>query len=49
MRAYEARARNELATALTARGTADDPTRASTERQLAVEIAHAIGLVLPAR
>jgi tetratricopeptide (TPR) repeat protein len=49
MRAYEARARNELATALTARGTADDPIRASTERQLAVEIARAIGLVLPAR
>ncbi len=49
MRAYEARARNELAAALTARGTADDLTRSTAERQLAVEIAGAIGLVLPAR
>jgi Metallo-beta-lactamase superfamily len=49
MRAYEARARNELAAAFTARGTADDVTRATSERARAAEIADAIGLVLPAR
>jgi hypothetical protein len=49
MRAYEARARNELAAALAARGTADDQRRATTERQRADEFADAIGLVLPAR
>ena len=35
--------------ALTTRGTADDSTRATTERHCAGEIADAIGLVLPAR
>jgi hypothetical protein len=49
MRAYEARARNELATALAARGAGDDPTRAAAERQRAGEVADAIGLVLAAR
>ena len=49
MRAYEARARNELAAALTARGAADDPSRGTAERQRAAELAAAIGLVLPAR
>jgi DNA-binding SARP family transcriptional activator len=49
MRAYEARARNELAAALTARGTADDQSWATTERRRAGELAATIGLVLPIR
>jgi Cdc6-like AAA superfamily ATPase len=48
MRAYRPRARNELAAALMARGTADDQAPAATERQRSEELAHAIGLVLRA-